>query len=53
VTNAPKILDHRAQTLKLADRKVTETANEAVSDGLEPIMCLVVLQTFNSRSDVL
>jgi hypothetical protein len=31
---------------KLIDRKVVEIANEAVVQGMEPLLCVIILQTY-------
>jgi hypothetical protein len=38
------------QRSKLVDRKIAETASEAVIQGLDPILCVIVLQTCNGLS---
>jgi len=40
----PEMSVHRA---KLADRKTTETVNEAVVQGMDPFLCVIILQTYN------
>ena len=35
------------QRAKLVDRKIAETSNEAVVQGMDPFLCMIVLQTYN------
>ena len=36
-----------AQRTKLVDRKIAETINEAAAHGMDPFLCVVILQTYN------
>lgn len=35
-----------AERKKLLDKKVAETVNQAISQGLDPFFCIIVLQTY-------
>lgn len=42
-----EIPDQREQRRRLADQKASETVNQSISQGLDPLLCVVVLQTCN------
>jgi len=41
-------LDMSTRRAKLADRKIAETANEAVVEGMDPFLCVIILQTYST-----
>jgi hypothetical protein len=45
--NEKLTLDMSTQRAKLADRKLAEIANEAIGQGMDPFLCVIILQTYN------
>ena len=39
--------DMSVQRQKLVERKIAETSNEALVLGMDPFLCVIILQTYN------
>lgn len=39
--------DMSVQRQKLVERKIAETSNEALVQGMDPFLCVIILQTYN------